>query len=74
MSENKEKDWKDTAETVLKTIGTIASVGVSILVALGGGKKNGWREVSTKSREELYSLQMGQACDGAGGESLLWQP
>lgn len=41
MSENKEKDWKDTAETVLKTISTIASVGVSILVALGGGKKNG---------------------------------
>lgn len=41
MSENKEKDWKDTAEKVLKVMGTVATIGGTILVALGGGKKNG---------------------------------
>ena len=40
MSENKEKDWKDTTEKVLGTVKTVAEVGLAILLAMGGGKKN----------------------------------
>lgn len=38
MSENKEKDWKDSAETVLNTVKTVATVGLTILWALAGKK------------------------------------
>lgn len=41
MSENKKKDWKDTAEKVLKIMTTVATIGGTILGAMGGGKKNG---------------------------------